>query len=235
MTDHVNSEHHYRALEALAGDTFGVDVAYRWSAFDYVTTDLLPYIGRLSPNSRRRFVATGFRKWGMTTSMLAANDHQRPDLRDAQSVRVDVRLDTDAASGQPRPVRPTPPTSPPTGSVTGSEVPASRWHRSGNWRSAKAGSRTGTVSPSPLRAVATARCTPSKQPVPISAASSVSTMQNRHGTARATARDSRSTDTCWTARLSSPSNRVDADQSDASVRRSGRCRMRTSRTGSPSC
>ena len=72
MTDHVTSEHHYHALEALATKTFGVDVAYRWSAFDYVTTDLLPYIGRLSPHSRRRYVATGFRKWGMTTSMLAA-------------------------------------------------------------------------------------------------------------------------------------------------------------------
>jgi glycine/D-amino acid oxidase-like deaminating enzyme/nitrite reductase/ring-hydroxylating ferredoxin subunit len=72
MTDHVSSEHHYRALETFASDTFGVDVAYRWSAFDYVSTDLLPYIGRLSPRSRRRYVATGFRKWGMTTSMLAA-------------------------------------------------------------------------------------------------------------------------------------------------------------------
>ena len=78
MTDHVNSQHHYQALETLAGDTFGVKAAYRWSAFDYVTTDLLPYIGRLSPHSSRRYVATGFRKWGMTTSMLAAmiiSDH----------------------------------------------------------------------------------------------------------------------------------------------------------------
>lgn len=72
MLDHVSSAQHYQALEALARDTFGVDVAHRWSAFDYVTTDLLPYIGRLSTNSRRRYVATGFRKWGMTTSMLAA-------------------------------------------------------------------------------------------------------------------------------------------------------------------
>jgi glycine/D-amino acid oxidase-like deaminating enzyme/nitrite reductase/ring-hydroxylating ferredoxin subunit len=72
MTSHVSSERHYQALHALASDTFKVDVEYRWSAFDYVSTDLLPYIGRLSPRSRRRYVATGFRKWGMTTSMLAA-------------------------------------------------------------------------------------------------------------------------------------------------------------------
>jgi glycine/D-amino acid oxidase-like deaminating enzyme/nitrite reductase/ring-hydroxylating ferredoxin subunit len=72
MTDDVSSWHHYQALERTAVDTFGVEVEHRWSAFDYVTTDLLPYIGRLSPNSRRRYVATGFRKWGMTTSMLAA-------------------------------------------------------------------------------------------------------------------------------------------------------------------
>lgn len=72
MTDHVDSARHYAALTDLARHTFDIDATHRWSAFDYVTTDLLPYIGRLSPRSRRRYVATGFRKWGMTTSMLAA-------------------------------------------------------------------------------------------------------------------------------------------------------------------
>lgn len=72
MTDHVDSARHYEALTGLAGNTFGVEPAYRWSAFDYVSTDLLPYIGRLAPRSHRRYVATAFRKWGMTTSMLAA-------------------------------------------------------------------------------------------------------------------------------------------------------------------
>jgi len=49
-----------------------VDVRHQWSAFDYATTDGVPFIGRLAPRSHRRFVATGFHKWGMTTSMVAA-------------------------------------------------------------------------------------------------------------------------------------------------------------------
>ena len=59
-------------LGAFAREHLGVDVTHRWSAFDYTTTDGVPFIGRLSPGSHRRFVATGFRKWGMSTSMVAA-------------------------------------------------------------------------------------------------------------------------------------------------------------------
>lgn len=73
MTDHVDSARHYRDLGQLAERSFGVGVVHQWSAFDYVTTDLLPFIGPLTPRSRRRFVATGFRKWGMSTSMVAAS------------------------------------------------------------------------------------------------------------------------------------------------------------------
>ena len=72
MTDHVDSARHYSALEAFATDAVGVDVQYRWSAFDYTTTDGLAFIGRLSPRGTRRYVATGFHKWGMTTSMASA-------------------------------------------------------------------------------------------------------------------------------------------------------------------
>ncbi len=44
----------------------------RWSAQDCVTADGLPYIGRFSAGKPRWYVATGFAKWGMTTSMAAA-------------------------------------------------------------------------------------------------------------------------------------------------------------------
>ena len=158
MTDHVNSERHYRALEELAGNIFDVDVAHRWSAFDYVTTDLLPYIGRLGPNSQRRFVATGFRKWGMTTSMLAGmiisdliSGTPNPYAATFDSTRILPAAELATCCPTLRRSRA-------TGSVTGSEVPASRWHRSGSWRSAKAASRTAAVSPSLLRAASTARC-----------------------------------------------------------------------------
>jgi glycine/D-amino acid oxidase-like deaminating enzyme/nitrite reductase/ring-hydroxylating ferredoxin subunit len=55
-----------------AEQRFGVEVRHHWSAFDYVTSDGVPFIGRLHPGSSRRFVATGFAKWGMTNSMVAA-------------------------------------------------------------------------------------------------------------------------------------------------------------------
>jgi glycine/D-amino acid oxidase-like deaminating enzyme/nitrite reductase/ring-hydroxylating ferredoxin subunit len=72
MQDHVDSSEHYRRLEWWAKDRLGVDVRQRWSAFDYAPVDGVPFIGRLAPRSDRRFVATGFRKWGMSTSMVAA-------------------------------------------------------------------------------------------------------------------------------------------------------------------
>ncbi|MGN0660091.1 MAG: FAD-dependent oxidoreductase, partial [Oscillospiraceae bacterium] len=44
----------------------------RWSAQDCITLDKIPYIGRLSKSAPNHFVATGFGKWGMTSSMAAA-------------------------------------------------------------------------------------------------------------------------------------------------------------------
>ncbi|HUF96710.1 MAG TPA: FAD-dependent oxidoreductase [Ilumatobacter sp.] len=72
MSDHTHSSSHYAALRRFATDELGVDVHHQWSAFDYATTDGLPFIGRLSPRSKRRYVASGFNKWGMTNSMVAA-------------------------------------------------------------------------------------------------------------------------------------------------------------------
>lgn len=45
----------------------------RWSAQDCITLDEIPYIGRFSKSSPNIYVATGFGKWGMTTSMVSAN------------------------------------------------------------------------------------------------------------------------------------------------------------------
>lgn len=64
---------HYEALETFAREQFGAtEVAYRWSAQDFEATDKLPYIGRTEADKHHIFVATGFRKWGMTTSVVAA-------------------------------------------------------------------------------------------------------------------------------------------------------------------
>ena len=64
---------HYRALEEFAAETFGVkNVLYHWSAQDLTTLDKVPYIGPITRKNDRVFIATGFRKWGMTNGTLAA-------------------------------------------------------------------------------------------------------------------------------------------------------------------
>lgn len=45
---------------------------YRWAAQDCMTLDGVPYIGPYSANTSDLYVATGFNKWGMTSSMVAA-------------------------------------------------------------------------------------------------------------------------------------------------------------------
>lgn len=43
-----------------------------WAAQDCMTLDKIPYIGRYAGRKREWYVATGFQKWGMTSSMVAA-------------------------------------------------------------------------------------------------------------------------------------------------------------------
>lgn len=63
---------HYGALVDYAHDHFPVTaVDYRWSAQDYTPADGLPFIGRLS-FADNAWVATGFRKWGLTNGTVAA-------------------------------------------------------------------------------------------------------------------------------------------------------------------
>jgi Rieske Fe-S protein len=63
----------YAALEAFVQERFKVvAIRHRWSAQDYMPADGVPYIGRLTPGSPRRVVATGFKKWGMTHATVAA-------------------------------------------------------------------------------------------------------------------------------------------------------------------
>lgn len=64
---------HYEALETFAEELFGItDYLYRWSAQDLVTLDKLPYIGPITDDKKNIFVATGYKKWGMTTGIAAA-------------------------------------------------------------------------------------------------------------------------------------------------------------------
>ncbi|MEG2018830.1 MAG: FAD-dependent oxidoreductase, partial [Clostridium sp.] len=43
-----------------------------WSAQDCITMDDIPYIGQYSSETPNVYVATGFKKWGMTSSMVSA-------------------------------------------------------------------------------------------------------------------------------------------------------------------
>ena len=44
----------------------------RWATQDCMSLDGIPYIGRYGKYTQDLFVATGFNKWGMTSSMVAA-------------------------------------------------------------------------------------------------------------------------------------------------------------------
>ena len=49
------------------------EVLYRWNTRDCISLDKIPYIGQYSPSMPNVFVGTGFKKWGMTLSNVAAN------------------------------------------------------------------------------------------------------------------------------------------------------------------
>lgn len=64
---------HYDALADFAKQRFGItDIAYRWSAFDYLSYDHVPLVGHLYPWSKHIYVSTAFMKWGLTNSTVAA-------------------------------------------------------------------------------------------------------------------------------------------------------------------
>ena len=66
-------------------DTYGVledeakrfypdcEILYRWNTRDCISLDKIPYIGAYSSLMPNVFVGTGFKKWGMTSSNVAAN------------------------------------------------------------------------------------------------------------------------------------------------------------------
>jgi glycine/D-amino acid oxidase-like deaminating enzyme len=68
-----DTEERYRRLERFAREHWDVEsVDYRWSAQDGITLDGVPYVGRVTPRSRRVLMATGFAKWGITGGTAAA-------------------------------------------------------------------------------------------------------------------------------------------------------------------
>lgn len=64
---------HVDELLSWAREAFpGARPTHVWSAQDYRSVDLLPYVGRLVPASDQVIIATGYDKWGMATGVAAA-------------------------------------------------------------------------------------------------------------------------------------------------------------------
>ena len=63
----------YDKLRKIAKDLYpNSKEKYHWLAQDCMTIDSIPYIGKYSDETENIYVATGFNKWGMTSSMVAA-------------------------------------------------------------------------------------------------------------------------------------------------------------------
>ncbi|MFC0524262.1 FAD-dependent oxidoreductase [Pontibacillus salicampi] len=64
---------HFEALREFGDTHFTLQKSlFQWGAQDLITMDKIPYIGRLTANHPNIFVATGYRKWGMTNGTAAA-------------------------------------------------------------------------------------------------------------------------------------------------------------------
>ncbi len=69
----IDMMEHYKALRAFGEDVLGMtEIRYRWSAQDLFTLDKVPYIGEATHAHPDILVATGYKKWGMTSGVVAA-------------------------------------------------------------------------------------------------------------------------------------------------------------------
>lgn len=70
----INLLDSYTSLETIAKKLYpDCKICYRWNTEDCISADKIPYIGSFSSLMPNIFVATGFKKWGMTSSNVAAN------------------------------------------------------------------------------------------------------------------------------------------------------------------
>ena len=69
----IDLSNSYRYLEEIAKSLCPEgSIKYHWNTEDCITLDKIPYIGKFSGLWENAYVATGFNKWGITTSHIAA-------------------------------------------------------------------------------------------------------------------------------------------------------------------
>lgn len=72
--NNIDLDSSYKNLENYIRTIYpNANVKYKWATQDCVSLDKVPYIGKFSNVMKNIYVATGFKKWGMTTSHVAAN------------------------------------------------------------------------------------------------------------------------------------------------------------------
>lgn len=70
----VSNSNSYEVLENYAKSLYPeCEILFRWSTRDCITLDKIPYIGHFSNIIDNIYIGTGFNKWGMTSSNVAAN------------------------------------------------------------------------------------------------------------------------------------------------------------------
>jgi len=73
-TGHDDHNLHFAGLQSASQKYYpAAESAYSWSAQDCMTHDKIPYIGRYRQAGENIYIATGFNKWGMSSSMVAAD------------------------------------------------------------------------------------------------------------------------------------------------------------------
>ncbi len=69
----IDLKNSYQQLEQVAKQLYpDSKVLYRWNTEDCISLDKIPYIGEFSNLWPNVYVATGYKKWGMTSSNVAA-------------------------------------------------------------------------------------------------------------------------------------------------------------------
>lgn len=68
-----NECENFKAIEKFAKEAFDIDeIIVDWSTQDYVSSDYIPYMGRINNENNNVYIITGTSKWGLSNSSVGA-------------------------------------------------------------------------------------------------------------------------------------------------------------------